>query len=284
MWEETLSRFCLPMLSLIFGLDNKLIKELDKMLKHEEILWFQKSRKDCIQDGNQNTKFYHQSTIICRNRGHIKLLKIKGEWVFDFHILSDHITNHFKFLFNRSQTNGDLNPNLFEGRQIDRIQIAQLARGSSLDEVKKAMFGMKRSGSPGPNGIQAVFYQRFWDVVGKYITEFVNMALCTRRVPEGVLEAFITLIPKKDCPESANDFRPIMLLNVAFKVFSKVLVTRLRPIMSKQIVPCQNSFLSGRSTLDNVILTQEVVHCMSRKKRKKGFMVIKLDLHKLTTT
>lgn len=50
--------------------------------------------------------------------------------------------------------------------------------------------------------------------------------------------------------------------------------------MQRIIGPTQNSFLPGRSTLDNIILTQEVVHYMNRKKGKKGLMVIKLDLHK----
>lgn len=32
--------------------------------------------------------------------------------------------------------------------------------------------------------------------------------------------------------------------------------------------------------MDNVILTLEIIHSMNRKKGKKGFMVLKLDLHK----
>lgn len=60
----------------------------------------------------------------------------------------------------------------------------------------------------------------------------------------------------------------------------KVIVDRLRPIMKHLISPHQNSFLPGRSTLDNIILTQEVMHGINKRKGKKGVMIVKMDLHK----
>lgn len=149
------------------------------------------------------------------------------------------------------------------GRSITPEQARALGLHASVEEVKKAVFGMKRFGSP---GLQAIFYQKYWDVVSGEITGMVNNALETGKVPGGMLHAFIILIPKRDCPETTGDFRPITLLNVAFKIISKVLVNRFRPIMNKIIDPYQNSFLLGRSTLDNVILTQEIMHGMNKKK------------------
>lgn len=183
-------------------------------------------------------------------------------------------------LFDRAQTEREDLPTPLEGRSFDTSQAAGLSRHATLEEVRKTVFGMKRLGSPGPDGIQAIFYQRFWDVVGETITRFVNEALRTSKIPVGMLEAFITLIPKNERPKSASDFRPITLLNVIFKVVSKVLVNRLRPLMKKFIGPFQNSFLPGRSTMDNIVLAQEVMHGLRHKKGKKGFMMIKLDLHK----
>lgn len=254
--------------------------ELDETLNQEEILWFQKSRRAWVQDGDRNTSFYHRSTIIRRNRSRIKALKIDGEWVSNPRVLSDHISNFFKCLFARVQPVDLEFTTRVEGNMLNGVQATRLTRMASLEEVKRAVSGMKRFGSPGPDGIQAAFYQHFWEEVGPKLTGFVNNALTFSRVPTGMLEAFITLIPKKDCPEDASDFRPITLLNVAFKVVSKVLVNRLRPIMNKLIGPFQNSFLPGRSTLDNVILAQEIMHSMNMKKGKKGFMMVKIDLHK----
>lgn len=50
--------------------------------------------------------------------------------------------------------------------------------------------------------------------------------------------------------------------------------------MQNTIGQHQDSFLPRRSTVGNVILTQEIVHTMNSKRGKKGYMVVKLELHK----
>lgn len=44
--------------------------------------------------------------------------------------------------------------------------------------------------------------------------------------------------------------------------------------------PTQCSFVPGRHSLDNIIITQEVLHSMRKRKGKKGWMAIKIDLEK----
>ncbi|GLT62781.1 hypothetical protein SLA2020_353910 [Shorea laevis] len=90
----------------------------------------------------------------------------------------------------------------------------------------------------------------------------------------------MVLIPKGDNPDIIQKFRPICLLNVAYKVLSKVLVNRLRPYLQHLIGPFQNSFLKGQCTTDNIILSQEAVHSMRRMKGRKGAMIFKIDLRK----
>ncbi|XP_019163505.1 PREDICTED: uncharacterized protein LOC109159849 [Ipomoea nil] len=263
------------------SLERELADELNMVLDQEEALWFQKSRMDWIRDGDRNTRFYHNSAMIRRNRNRIRFLKPQGEWTDDPNILSTHIIGYFSSLFCRVDLEGntELVP-VGQPHKISAVRANNLLRRASVEEVKKAAFGMKKFGSPGPDGIQAAFYQHFWEDVGPTLTHLVNQALNSSMVPKSLLQAFMTLIPKKDNPKSAADFRPITLLNVAFKVISKTIVNRMRPLMCDLIGPHQNSFLPGRSTQDNVILTQEMVHTMHKKRGRKGIMVIKIDLHK----
>ncbi|XP_019162015.1 PREDICTED: uncharacterized protein LOC109158583 [Ipomoea nil] len=264
----------------LMNLEIRLVDELNNILKQEEVFWYQKSRKDWIQDGDKNTTFYHKATLIRRNRSRITMLKIDGEWISNPQIIKDHIANYFKCLFGRALDGSIETPTLMCGRSMSNRQSQYLNRYASLDEVRHAVFGMKQFGSPRPDGIQAAFYQQYWDTVGIPVTDFVNSCLSSGTIPVGMLEAYMTLIPKKDNPENAGDFRPITLLNVIFKIVSKVLVNRFRPIMKKLVGPFQNSFLPGRSTMDNIVLAQEVIHNLNKSKGKKGFMVLKLDIHK----
>lgn len=93
-------------------------------------------------------------------------------------------------------------------------------------------------------------------------------------------QTFLTLIPKVHEPSRPSDFRPISLCNVIYKVVTKILANRIKPFLPYIISPNQYSFISGRSTIDNAIILQEVVHSMNHMTGKKRFMVVKLDLAK----
>lgn len=61
---------------------------------------------------------------------------------------------------------------------------------------------------------------------------------------------------------------------------SKVIVSRLRPFLKHWISPNQVSFVPGRHILDNIMITQEILHKCRISKEKKGYMVRKINLSK----
>ena len=65
-----------------------------------------------------------------------------------------------------------------------------------------------------------------------------------------------------------------------YKIVSKIIVVKLRPYLEKLISSCQSAFIPGRKGIDNAILAQEVIHSLSKKKGKVGYMALKIDLEK----
>nr|GMD59866.1 LINE-type retrotransposon LIb DNA [Ipomoea batatas] len=121
-------------------LENKLIYELNQVLQEEEILWFQKSRRLWIQDGDRNTSFYHKSTLIRRNRARIRMLKIDGEWNADLKVISDHLSNFFIDLFDRRDPDHGITNVIYVGPKINHAQKVALSRLQAIlprDEVNK---------------------------------------------------------------------------------------------------------------------------------------------------
>lgn len=57
--------------------------------------------------------------------------------------------------------------------------------------------------------------------------EIVQQAFIHGCIPEDLNEVLVTLIPKVDHPEKISQFRPISLLNVVFKLITKVVVHRI---------------------------------------------------------
>jgi hypothetical protein len=91
---------------------------------------------------------------------------------------------------------------------------------------------------------------------------------------------FITLIPKRLGASSVQHYRPISLCNIIYKIISKLLANRLKPLLSKFISPFQTGFVLGRHIQDNSILAHEMFHTLKSKRGNGGLMAVNIDMEK----
>ena len=150
----------------------------------------------------------------------------------------------------------------------------------SDEEIKAGLWSLKAFKAPGPDGLHAGFFQRFWPIVGNLVVDEVRKIFIDMAVPEELNKTFITLIPKIPGPETLSNYRPISLYNTVYKIVSKILVGRLRLFLEKLISPFQAAFVPRRRGTDNAIIVQELIHTINRKKGRTGFMAVKIDLEK----
>lgn len=103
----------------------------------------------------------------------------------------------------------------------------ELTKPFTEQEVKEVVFSMKETSAPGPDGFGVAFYKNCWGIVKENLMEMVNdfyrENLDIARLNYGV----ITLIPKVLEAKNVKQFRPICLLNVSFKIFTKLIAERL---------------------------------------------------------
>ncbi|KAG7579838.1 Ribonuclease H domain [Arabidopsis thaliana x Arabidopsis arenosa] len=262
--------------------ESELLKEFDLVLEQEEILWFQKSREKWIVLGERNTKYFHTSTIIRRRRNRIEALKDdEGRWVVESQELEKLAVDYYQRLYSMVDIDQEVDSLPKEGfTRLTREELQELNKPFSPKEIENSVRSMGKYKAPGPDGFQPVFYQHCWEVVGPSVVRFVLDFFETGALPPETNDALIVLIAKVAKPEKITQFRPISLCNVLFKTITKVMVMRLKRVMSNLIGPAQASFIPGRLSTDNIVIVQEAVHSMRRKKGRKGWMLLKLDLKK----
>jgi len=86
------------------------------------------------------------------------------------------------------------------------------------------------------------------------------------------------LIPKEKEANIVDKFIPISLCNVIYKIISKLIANKIKPLLKSMISQEQGGFVEGCQIMDGIIIAHETIHLLQTS--KKPGMIIKLDMSK----
>eukprot|EP00253_Pinus_taeda_P033441 PITA_33441 len=210
--------------------------------REEEIKWRTKSRQLCNQEEIKKEATSHYRDLLTESHGEEDYLDL-------LQYLPKGITK-------------DLNDML--NREIDE------------EEIKRTIWTLQPDKAPGLDGFPICFYREFWHLIKKDLTKILRGVQRRRKMGGFTSSTFLALIPKENRPTSFSRFRPISLCNSSYKIFTKILAIRLKPLLPTLISENQGGFISNRQIHDSIILVQEAIHS-SLSRQEKGF-VLKLNL------
>jgi exonuclease III len=262
--------------------EEQLQAQLEERKKQEEILWKQKSRVQWLKEGEKNTKFFHRAMMHRRHINKINHLEdSQGNLTRDHTKIEEELLRYYQDLLTEPQQD--------RTAAIRRVtehipalvtpeQNAALTRPITQEEVDQVVKEMAAGKAPGPDGFTVDFFHHCWDLVRKDVWEVVEESRASGLVLPALNATFLTLIPKEERVTNPKHFRPIALCNVIYKVITKIIATRLKPILPFLISTEQSGYVEGRQIMDSVILAHEIIH--SLKSSRTPGMLIKLDLSK----
>ncbi|KAG7541208.1 Reverse transcriptase zinc-binding domain [Arabidopsis thaliana x Arabidopsis arenosa] len=258
------------------------------LISAEEKFFRQKSRVIWLHLGDKNTAFFHKSVIGRAARNHIHFLSDhNGRRIADISEIKSLAASYFEDILGCtdlpiSPVSVSLLRDLLPFR-CSETQAHDLQKPVSLEEIVAVVFAMPLNKSPGPDGFSVEFFRASWDVVGKDVVEAVQEFFRNGRLLKDLNCTIIALIPKVPQACHLSDFRPISCCNLIYKIISKIIANRMKPLLQICISSNHAAFLKGRSLGENVLLASELIKDYHKSNSPKSCM-IKVDIRKAFDT
>ena len=146
------------------------------------------------------------------------------------------------------------------------------------EDVVEAIRRTATNKSPGPDGLPGEFYRAYELMLIDPLRNAITEAQHSNRLPPSMLEGDITLIYKKKDPKDIRNYRPITLLNVDYKILTRILSDRLKQVCEATISAPQKGFVPGRQITDltrQMYLLQDYVESQNQEA-----LMVMLDMEK----
>lgn len=205
-----------------------------------------------LKHGDLNTKYFHYKASQRQRKNYVHYITDSQGiiWKDSEHIFSI-FNDYFANIFKKSDTQYALELFKVVKDRVSNDQYAYLDNNFTSLEVLEAISNRKSNSAPGPDGLIALFFKKYWDIIGSDILSFVLNILNNGASPSKINHTFISLIPKVNSPSLPSDFRPISLCNVLLKIIIETIANRIQKVLPSIINEFQSAFLPGRLITDS---------------------------------
>jgi hypothetical protein len=196
--------------------------------------------------------------------------------------IKEAFVQYYTNLFRRREINKDALQQLLEKWEPPSAEILNtLNRPITEEEVRRVIGKLNPHKAPGPDGLTAWFYRIHSRHLVPWLTEiferFRQQGSIPPRFKEGLM---VTIYKGKGDPLDIANRRPITLLNGDYKILAKILVERLKPLLSKLIAPSQTGFIPGRNMIDNLVVLSDIFDFTRKSSASPAPTVTFIDFEK----
>lgn len=279
-----------------------LIKDLCNATKKKEIHdlsisrgALKRSRAKYISEDEKNSSFFlglekcrqENQVIKCiyNEQGelvttHTEILPVISN--FYEHLMND--TDEVKINMNKTDVLNDFLKNI-PHPSLDENEKVLLDAPITVSELEQALKLLNADSAPGCDGLTPLFYKYFWETIKLPFYESIIESTRNEMLTLSQRRALITLLPKSEDKEQLRNItnhRPISLTTTDYKIYSKVLATRLQNVIHKLVSNDQVGYVKGRNINDQIRFIDDIIN-YSKIKNKSGILV-SLDYRKAFDT
>ena len=196
-------------------------------------------------------------------------------------------TSTVAFSDNDSQNNVGDKPYIFvpdeKSLKVKDVDKQMLDTPITIEELHKALMGMRTGKAPGMDGLPVEFYQFFFVDIKDLLYNSLMYSLkvghlsCTQR------RGAVKLIPKRNKnPNYVQHARPITLLCVDVKIVARALALRMVPVIEYLIPNDQRAFVKHRNIGENILDVYSIM-AAAEEGNERDLMIF-LDIEKAYDT
>ena len=229
---------------------------------------------------NSNAQRYITSLVVNKNGQEIQINKQKD--------IETEIRNFYADLYSDKDENLTIN-NIenFMDEDLERLEYTKLSEAQALSlegkitetEMLKVLKKANNDSAPGLSGFTYHFYKFFWSDLKFFILSAANYSFDIKSLPSSQSRGVISIIPKGSKRKDLLDnWRPLCMLNVFYKLVSGVIAMRINSILDTIIHENQSGFVRGRYIGDCIRTTHDVMSWA--KNNNKTGMLLLIDFRK----
>lgn len=231
-----------------------------KREREDAIAWKRRSRVKWLSVGDAPSHFFfaqlrakHINETICC------IKKEDGSSITDEKEIIRETEQYFRELFTRDediQRNDEERQEILQllPRKLSSVAAADMDRIPDLAEVESVVKGLPSDKAPGLDGLTSEVLKACWSWVSVTCLELVQAFWKDGVLTISAVRGVLCLIPKGGDLDFLRNWRPITMLNLVYKIISKLLANRLKPLMGLLIDSQQSGFIAGRSIVDNLLI------------------------------
>lgn len=188
------------------------------------------------------------------------------------------VESFYRSLYSKRDIDQHLANSLFRHQKgrLTTQQKEQIDAPIKVEEIKRAILQQRTNRTPGEDGISAEFYIQFLDTIAGELTNVFDELYSQQKATGKLGNGIIKTIYKKGDATNIKNYRPITLLNVDYKILSKILSNRLKEVLPD--ITHHHQFVNPPNTIGKLnLMLREITTEM--KARGRGAL-ISIDFEK----
>ena len=189
----------------------------------------------------------------------------------------------YQMLFSKKIIDNQIADRIYKKMSENKILTAtrdKLEKDITAEEIEKVMINLPVGKQPGPDRIPNAVYKYLPQVFAPLLAEVIDDAAKHGELPKSFLQGDIGLIYKKEDRDDPRNYRPITMLQNAYKIFTRVLAHRMREAVHEFVSETQKGFVPKAFIAECTMLLTLIENYINEDADNREGLMIFLDMEK----